>query len=121
VSPPTPSGAAVARCAQLTKDLPATVEGLSSRPTRPRSPYSHAWGKSAVVLRCGVARPAGYVAGAEVTIVDGVRWFEQTGSATVTWTALRPNVHVALSLPTSYQDQGAFLVDLATPLKRALP
>jgi hypothetical protein len=31
-----------------------------------------------------------------------------------------PEVDLSLAIPTHYADQGAFLVDLATPLKAAL-
>jgi hypothetical protein len=99
--------------------LPATIEGLATRATQPRSPYTHAWGKPPVVLRCGVRRPAG-VAGSQLVIVNGVRWFRQPMAGGVTWTALRPPAYAALSVPTSYQDQGSLLVDLAKPLKRSL-
>jgi hypothetical protein len=59
--------------------------------------------------------------------VNGVSWFEQAGSKVIVWTALRPGggpgqtVNVALAVPTHYQGQGAFLVDLAQPLKESLP
>jgi hypothetical protein len=99
--------------------LPASIEGLATRATRPPSAYTHAWGTPPVVLRCGVRRPAG-VAGAQIVIVNGVRWFKRAVAGGVTWTALRPAADVALSVPTSYEDQGSFLVDLAQPLKRAL-
>jgi hypothetical protein len=61
-------------------------------------------------------------------VVDGVSWFElQPDSKTVVWTAIRASskhgvgVNVQLQVPTHYQAQGAFLVDLAQPLKTALP
>jgi hypothetical protein len=118
VPPPVPVGPAASHCARLVKSLPATLEGQRTRATKPRSPLTHAWGKAAVVLRCGVPRPAG-IAGAQIVIVNGVRWFKQSGPGSITWTALRPGTYVALTIPTSYEDQGAFLVDLASLLKRA--
>jgi hypothetical protein len=99
--------------------LPARLEGMSSRPTRPSSPLTHAWGTPPLVLRCGVKRPD--VAGADLAVVNGVRWFQAPGSTSVTWTALRPGGYVALSIPTSIESQVAFLVDLAAPIKTALP
>jgi hypothetical protein len=53
--------------------------------------------------------------------VNGVRWFRRPAAASVTWTALRPGTYVAVTIPTTHQGQGAFLVDLAGPIKRALP
>lgn len=114
-------------CAHLNTLLPGRLESLGSRVVEPHSPLTHAWGDPAVVLRCGVARPAGYSPkSSETTVVNGVTWFQQIGKDTVTWTALRParsgvpEVDVALTIPTHYAEQGAFLVDLATPLKAAL-
>jgi hypothetical protein len=120
VNPPTPGRAAAAQCARLAAGLPATIEGLSTRATRPASPLTHAWGNPAVVLRCGVGRPPG-IAGSQILRVNGVRWFRQPAAGSVTWTALRPHADVALTLATSYDNQAAFLVDLAAPLKRAVP
>jgi Protein of unknown function (DUF3515) len=89
----------------------------------------HAWGKSAVVLTCGVGPPAGYSpTSSETTVINGkVRWFQQQGSSLITWTAVRPGVvaghpiYVRLQVPTHYEDQGPFLIDLTNPLATALP
>lgn len=127
MSPPSPSGAVAERCAQLGNVVPQRLESLRPRVISPRSPLVHAWGSPAVVLTCGVARPAGYSpTSSETTEVDGVRWFEQPGSDMVVWTAVRPaagggaTIYAALQVPTHYQGQGAFLVDLAGALKTAL-
>jgi hypothetical protein len=121
VAPPAPSAATASHCARLVTSLPATLEGQGGRATTPHSPLTRAWGgKATVVLRCGVPRPAG-IAGAQVVIVNGVRWFKRSGRGSITWTALRRGSYAALTIPTSYQDQGSFLVDLASPLKRSLP
>jgi hypothetical protein len=115
------------RCAHLGNVLPPRLESLRPRVISPRSPLVHAWGSPAIVLTCGVPRPANYSpTSSETTAVDSVRWFEQRESDTVVWTALRPSGHgqtinVRLEVPTSYDGQGAYLVDLAPALKSALP
>jgi Protein of unknown function (DUF3515) len=108
--------------------LPQRTEALRPRVISPRTPLAHAWGSPAVVLTCGVSRPAGYSpTSSETTDVNGVRWFQQPASKIITWTALRPGVvagrpiYVELAVPTHYQAQGPFLIDLAQPLKTALP
>jgi hypothetical protein len=128
VHPPTPIGSVAEHCARLADLLPQRLEALRPRVTSPRSGLVHAWGSPAVILTCGVGAPAGYSpTSSETTAVDGVRWFQQTGSSLVTWTALRPGVHpkmtinVQLVVPTHYKAQGPFLIDLAKPLKQALP
>jgi hypothetical protein len=128
VQPPTPSPIVAERCSHLGNALPQRLETLRPRVISPRSPLVHAWGNPAVILSCGVPTPAAYSpASSETTTVDGVRWFEQPGSKTVVWTALRPSdghgqaTNVRLVVPTSYDGQGAYLVDLAPALKSALP
>lgn len=102
--------------------LPARLESLHSRVVDPKSSLTHAWGDPPVVLRCGVALPPGYSpTSTETASVNDVSWVQQINRKTVTWTAIRPGVNVALTVPKSYVAQGAFLTDLAPVLKRALP
>jgi len=115
------------KCAALNNELPSRLEGLKPRVVSPSTPLVHAWGDPAVVATCGVPAPRGYSAGSsETTEVDGIRWFQQIGSKSVTWTALRPGgvngqtINVRLVVPVHYAAQGAFLVDLAPALKAAL-
>jgi hypothetical protein len=39
----------------------------------------------------------------------------------VTWTAVRTSANVELAVPTSYDAQGGFLVELARAIKTAVP
>jgi hypothetical protein len=127
VHPPAPTGSVAEQCAHLGNALPQRIESLRPRVISPRSPLVHAWGNPAVVLTCGVVKPAGYSAAtAQLADVNGVSWFEQQQGNQVVWTTLRPaesgpTVNVQLVVPTHYQAQGAFLVDFAQPLKTALP
>jgi hypothetical protein len=127
---PTPSPQIVEHCASLGNKLPLRLESLKPRVISPRSPLVHAWGSPAVILRCGVPKPPGYsTTSAETTDVNGVQWFQVIDDKNdqVVWTAVRPGVSpgqhifVDLTVPTHYQAQGAFLVDLAGPIKAALP
>jgi hypothetical protein len=124
---PNPPGAVVELCDHLGNQLPSTLNSLHDRVTEPESPLVHAWGSPAVVLRCGVSRPAGYSpAASPTTAVDGVRWFQQVGPKIVTWTAIRRGpggrgaTYLSLAVPTHYQAADGFLVELADPIKSAL-
>jgi hypothetical protein len=109
-------------CSRLVDHLPSRLERLAPRLVAPRSPLVHAWGHTPVVLRCGVPTPAGYAADSAQTVeVNGVSWFQEVAGKTVVWTAIRQEANVELRVPTSYQAQGAFLVDLADPIKTAIP
>jgi hypothetical protein len=122
VQPPNPTPVVGELCSHLSNLLPEQLESLRPRVISPRSPLVHAWGDPAIVLSCGVGVPAGYSpTSSATTVVNGVRWFQQPGPKMVVWTALRPGVNVRLVVPTSYLDQGSFLVDLAGPLTAALP
>ena len=81
----------------------------------------HAWGSPPVILRCGVPQPADYDPGSPQTAsVDGVIWFQRISPKTVTWTAIRKTADVELIVPTSYDAQGGFLVELGKALKQSV-
>ena len=110
-------------CNQLNDRLPNLLERLQSRPTRPRSPLVHAWGNThPVVLRCGVSTPAGFSdASPRTALVNKVTWFQQVEPGVVVWTAIRTRVNVELRVPTHYQGQGAFLVDIGDAIAATIP
>ena len=123
VTPPQPPNAAVPVCNRLNDQLPNLLERLQSRPTRPRSPLVHAWGNThPVVLRCGVPVPVGYSPSSPQTAqVNDVTWFQQVRGDHVVWTAIRTKVYVELTIPTHYEAQGAFLVDVGAAISSAIP
>jgi hypothetical protein len=127
IDPAHPSGLVVEGCDRLGTALPDSLGGLKVRPTRPKSPLTHAWGSPAVTLSCGVSKPTGYRPDSSSTLsVNNVQWFEQVGKDAVTWTAVRPTplspnrIYVALIVPKKYQQGAAFLTALAGPLKNTL-
>jgi hypothetical protein len=121
VTPPDPSGPVAAACARLVNYLPAILDGKRSRVVQPKSPLVHAWGSPPIVLRCGVPQPADYDPGSPQTAtVDGVVWFQDIGRTSVTWTAIRRTADVELVVPTSYEAQGGFLVELGKSLKQTI-
>jgi hypothetical protein len=58
-----------------------------------------------VVLRCGIDRPADFVVGSPIQLVDRVQWFKEVAAQGVddagrsTWYAVDRPVYVALTLP----------------------
>jgi hypothetical protein len=52
-----------------------------------------------VILRCGLERPAEFVVGAPLQVVDAVQWFEVTDGDRSTWFAVDRPVYIALTLP----------------------
>lgn len=52
-----------------------------------------------VVLRCGLDRPADFVVGSPIQVVDRVQWFEVREGERATWYAVDREVYLALTLP----------------------
>jgi hypothetical protein len=123
IAPPNPSNNVAVACARLVDHLPNQLENLNSRLVTPRSPLVHAWGdRHPVVLRCGVPTPAGYdPQSVSTAAVNGVSWFQQVHPDRVVWTAVRKSANVELTVPTSYDAQGGFLVDIGAAVAAAVP
>jgi hypothetical protein len=122
VAAPNPPNTVVVACARLTDHLPNQLENLNSRLVNPRGPLVHAWGNKPVVLRCGVPTPAGYDPNSVSTAaVNGVDWFQQVFPEKVVWTAVRKTANIELTVPTSYDAQGGFLVDIGAAVAAAVP
>jgi len=122
ITPPSPANAVRVACSRLVDHLPDQLDNLNSRLVSPRSPLVHAWGSRAVVLRCGVPVPAGYDANSPSTAaVNGVSWFQQVYGNRVVWTAVRKTANVELTVPTSYDAQGGFLVDIGAAVAATIP
>lgn len=102
VDPPQAAPTTARACEPLVSALPATLTGLAGRPVRPATPLAAAWGEPPVVLRCGVARPAGFVVGAQTLVVNGVTWFTEETGGTVRWTAVDRPVYVEAEVPSGY-------------------
>ena len=100
VPPVTPE--ADASCPALMSVLPLDLEGNASRRVQSDSPYAYAWGDPAIVLVCGVDRPAGYVVGASAIQINDVQWYVDTSDPdTTVWTTVDRPVYVQVSLPAS--------------------
>ena len=100
VPPVTPE--ADASCPALMGTLPLELGGEASRRVQSDSPYAYAWGDPAVVLLCGVDRPAGVVVGVSAIQINGVQWYVDTSDPdTTVWTTVDRPVYVQISLPAS--------------------
>jgi hypothetical protein len=52
-----------------------------------------------VIMRCGLERPAEFVVGSPLQVVDEVQWFQLTAQDRSSWFAVDRPVYVALTLP----------------------
>lgn len=106
---PTPDAAGQAACNRVIGALPLQLAGLAPRVVHPNpdSPYVVAWGDPAIVLRCGVPRPAALVPGSADQIFSangptGVYWLPVKQRASTVWTTVDRAVYVEVTVPASY-------------------
>jgi len=91
-------------CRQLTDALPARLGGYTrAQLAKPAPDGAAAWQPAGtgdpVVLRCGLDRPADFVVGSPIQVVDRVQWFEVSQDQRSTWYTVDRAVYVALTLP----------------------
>jgi Protein of unknown function (DUF3515) len=105
---PTPAPQATSpQCQALMGALPQRLgEYERMVPGPPVPPATAAWrggaGGQPVVVRCGLDRPADFVVGAPIQVVDSVQWFREPATGTdlgSTWVTVDRPVYIALTLP----------------------
>ncbi|MDP9849487.1 DUF3515 domain-containing protein [Streptosporangium lutulentum] len=119
VDPPVPEGAAAAACEKLGERLPQKLDGADRVESTPASPYVAVWGAGQIALRCGVPRPAAMAATDQVPEIDGVAWFPDPVRPTL-FTSIGREAYVEVTIGREHTPQ-TVLVDLAAPVKAALP
>jgi hypothetical protein len=121
---PSPDAKVTELCQNLDKRLPRKVMGLDRNDPEPRSALTAGWGSPAIILRCGVERPARMNdPEADSTEVNGVAWLmqEQNDGSFRFTTALRL-AYVEVTLPKERAEDGLGpLTDFAAPVKKAIP
>lgn len=123
VAVPVPDPLTAGYCRALHDALPPKVEGLSRHDPRPVSDLTAGWGSPAIVLRCGVPRPAvDDDQNADGVEVDGVGWSIEPGSGgSMRLTTTLRSAYVEVTLPKKYAADLGPLTDLAEPVKRTVP
>lgn len=127
---PSPDAKATKLCQDLDKVLPAKVDGESRADPSPASALTAGWGDSAIILRCGVARPPkmldpkvaeGRDPDAVPGGVEGVRWLmEKQGDGGYRFTSALRRAYVEVTVEEG-RDSSSVLVDLASAVKKAIP
>ncbi|GED84526.1 DUF3515 domain-containing protein [Streptomyces sp. 6-11-2] len=124
VAVPGPRPSVAGLCRDLDRELPGKVDGLSREDPRPASALTAGWGSPAIILRCGVPRPAAMddpeADGAEV---NDVGWLlQKQGDGSFRFTTTLRLAYVEVTIPAGRTDHGvAPLVDLAPAVKKAIP
>ncbi|HEY2297694.1 MAG TPA: DUF3515 domain-containing protein [Jatrophihabitans sp.] len=122
-APPDTSAATVATCARVISALPLQLAGADVRRTESDPPSASivAWGDPAIVLRCGVARPARLNPSLtqQVFAVNGVLMLPARTSGQTVFTVIDRSVYLDVSVPTSYAQPP--LGPIADAVKKVLP
>jgi hypothetical protein len=115
------SGAQRTACESLVKALPHHVSDQAERETK-GNPLGAAWGDPAIVLRCGVGKPADYDPVLGCQTVNGLDWYVPSKAmddqqADVVMTTIGRVPAVEVTLPASYRPPAAAMVDLGEVIK----
>ncbi|MFJ1812146.1 MULTISPECIES: DUF3515 domain-containing protein [unclassified Streptomyces] len=121
---PSPAASVTKLCRNLDEALPSTVDDLGRRDPSPASALTSGWGNPAIILRCGVERPEKMSdPEADGVEVDGVGWLlEKRDDDSFRFTTTLRRAYVEVTIPKDRTADGmAPLVDLAAPVKKAIP
>jgi hypothetical protein len=120
---PVPDALTSSYCRALHEVLPQRVGGLPRHDLKPRSELTAGWGDPAIVLRCGVPRPAvDDDPEADGVDVDGVGWSVEHGpDGSLRLTTTYRKAYVEVTLPEKYAADVGPLTDLADAVRRAVP
>jgi hypothetical protein len=111
-----------AECRALVDGLPEQMGKYRRSPAAEPAPRgAAAWTADGdpVILRCGVDRPAEFVVGSPIQVVDAVQWFGLADQTRSTWFAVDRRVYIALTLP---QGSGpAPIQEISDVIAKSLP
>lgn len=121
---PTPPAEIAKYCEALHKELPKKViEDVERSELSPESPLTAGWGDPAIVLRCGIDRPAEVGdPKANAVEVNGVGWVvDDRGDDGLRFITMYREAYVELLVPASYHADAGILVEFAKPVAKTIP
>jgi hypothetical protein len=108
-------------CAALVEELPDRLRDAIRRDVEPEQGGTAAWGRPAIVLRCGVPEPPEYRPDAQLLVVDDVAWLPIEGEGGTFFTALERVARVEVAVPEGHEPEGDLLAELAPAIATAVP
>lgn len=115
------SSASLDACTELTGDLPDQIADQEQRSTSPESPLTAAWGDPAIVLRCGVPRPAALTTTSQLVSVNGVDWLAEELTAGYVFTTAGRSPFVEVAVPDDYAPEIGPVTELSPFVAAAIP
>ncbi|HJQ02014.1 MAG TPA: DUF3515 family protein [Jatrophihabitans sp.] len=100
-APPSPAPATATACVRVFAKLPVRLGNLAPRRTDTDSSFVAAWGNPAVVIRCGVAKPAvfGTPGAAQLLDVNSVLWQPDPQRNQTVYTTVDRSVYIEVTVP----------------------
>ncbi|AQT74597.1 MULTISPECIES: DUF3515 family protein [Streptomyces] len=121
--PPAPPADVAGFCAALHKELPETVAGLARTRTEPESDLTASWGGSAIVLRCGIAKPPKMLDPKQEGVhVNDVAWLlEKLGDGGFRFTTGLRLAYTEVRVDKEHATDAGMLVGLSTAIAATVP
>ncbi|MFF7295245.1 DUF3515 family protein [Streptomyces sp. NPDC008265] len=121
--PPAPPAEVAKLCAALHEDLPDTVAGLERTATDPESDLTAAWGGSAIVLRCGIAKPSKMLDPKQEGVhVNDVAWLlEKLDDGGFRFTTGLRLAYTEVRVDKEHATDAGMLVGLSTAIAATVP
>ncbi|MFJ2441772.1 MULTISPECIES: DUF3515 domain-containing protein [unclassified Streptomyces] len=122
VAVPSPPADEATLCRALHKALPKTLADLNRDDPEPRSELTAGWGDAAIVLRCGVPRPAGMNdPQAQAVEANGVNWMLEERDSGPRFTTTYRKTYVEVTMDTRFAHDSTPLAQLAEAVGRTIP
>jgi hypothetical protein len=106
-------------CEALLADAPRRVDDQDALEVSGR--IAAAWGDPAIVLRCGVEKPASLTPSSRCFDVNHVGWLAETTADGYLFTTIGRAFRVSVEVPKKYDPAADALADLATTVKKHDP
>jgi hypothetical protein len=129
VDPTSPDPQVAAQCNALLNELPDTVDGQDRREIKPDDALAVAWGDPAIVLRCGVPKPAALTPISSCFVVNDIGWlatvdgreYTQSGPPddTMVFTTIGRSAYVEVSVPAHWSPQADALTEVSSAIAAA--
>lgn len=119
-APPTPAASTQAACVKVLAELPVQLGSAAPRRTATDSSFVAAWGDPAIVLRCGVAKPAifGTAAAPQPLDVNNVIWQPDAQKSQTVYTTIDRSVYIDVTVPAGADQPLPLLAPAVSALKQ---
>ncbi|MCZ3387847.1 MAG: DUF3515 domain-containing protein [Actinomycetia bacterium] len=108
-------------CADFAGALPDTVAGQEGQKTDPASTLTAAWGDPAIVVRCGVERPAALEPSSQLTSVNRVDWFVEELTGGYLFTTYGRQAYVEVTVPDDWAPEIGAVTELSAAVAESVP